>query len=290
VIVMNPIQHIRRFAGRAGRPAALAGLPGILPTAAAAAPPDPPGGASMSAGTGHALGPLSFRRIVDIPFETCVAALESWQRTGPNGGQQIGPSRLRGPIEHDRDSGTCRIQVRLARGPLRPLLRMRLDIDHRSSWPASTALELIPCQRIRPAATYFRAGHLLLDSLTRSLPQHAPAQRLDRLTASQPPAHHGEPRPAGEPQTAGQAPDRTANYARGKECQPVDHGGHPERRFTRRLLLPPVAAVGDSLRLRGNGCRLRRGVWLSYPAVPVPVPPPYGGAVAQGPGRPAGSP
>jgi hypothetical protein len=125
---------------------------------------------SMSAGTGMGSGPgwLSFRRIVDIPFEECVAALETWRREGCGGGLQAGHSRLRGPVEHDRGSGTCRVEVRLAQGPLRPLLRMRLDVD---CWSPSlrTALELIPCGRVLATASYFRAGHLLLDSLTHSL-------------------------------------------------------------------------------------------------------------------------
>jgi hypothetical protein len=125
---------------------------------------------------------LSFRRIVNIPFETCVAALDRWQRTGHDGGLRFGESQLLGPMERDRESGTGRLEVRLARGPLRPVLRMRLDIDRWSS--SLTALELIPCGRIRPTAAYFRAGHLLLDSLTRSLPRHLPpAQAPD--TASQ---------------------------------------------------------------------------------------------------------
>jgi hypothetical protein len=76
---------------------------------------------------------------------------------------------LLGPMEHDRDLGTRRIQVHLARGPLHPPLRMRLDIDRWSS--SSTALELIPCRLVRPTPDYFRAGRLLLDSLTRSLRQ-----------------------------------------------------------------------------------------------------------------------
>ncbi|HEY6309843.1 MAG TPA: hypothetical protein VIY52_03420 [Streptosporangiaceae bacterium] len=132
---------------------------------------------------GSALGPGSFRRIVDVPFETCLAALDSWQRTELGGELRFGDSLLRGPVEHDRDSGTCRIQARLARGPLRPLLRMRLDIDRRSA--SSAAVELIPCGRVRPTAAYFRAGHLLLDALTRSLLLHVPAARV-RDTASQP--------------------------------------------------------------------------------------------------------
>ena len=121
---------------------------------------------------------LSFQRIVDIPFEACVAALESWQREGYDGALRIGHSRLRGPVEHDRDSGTCRVDVRLARGPLRPLLRMRLDIDCWSP-SSSTALELIPGRLVRATASYFQAGHLLLDSLSHSLQHQREIQALD---------------------------------------------------------------------------------------------------------------
>ena len=135
---------------------------------------------SRSRGTGmdSGLGWLSFQRIVDIPFEACVAALGSWQREGYDGALQIGHSRLRGPVEHDRDSGTCRVDVRLARGPLRPPLRMRLDIDCWSP-SSSTALELIPCRLVRATASYFQAGHLLLDSLSHSLQLQREIQALD---------------------------------------------------------------------------------------------------------------
>jgi hypothetical protein len=119
---------------------------------------------------------LSFPRIIDVPFEICVAALESWQRTGQGGELQIGQSLLRWPVEHGRDRGACRVEVGLARGPLRPPVRMRLDIDRWSASSARTTLELIPCQRVWPTAAYFRSGHLLLDSLTQSLRQHRPAQ------------------------------------------------------------------------------------------------------------------
>ena len=138
-------------------------------------------------------GWVSFRRIIDISFETCVAALESWQLTGHDSELHLGHSLLRGPIEHDRCSGTYRVEVRLARGPLRPLLRMRLAIDRWSWSPSRTALELIPCRRARPTATYFQAGHLLLDSLTDSLTRHLPAQRFDGVPSNQPHVHPGEP-------------------------------------------------------------------------------------------------
>ena len=107
---------------------------------------------------------LSFWRIVDVPFETWAAALDSWPHTGPGSQLRFGKSLLDGPVEHDRDTGTYRIQVRLARGPLRSLLRMRLEIDRWST--TSTAVELIPCGLVRPSTAYFTAGHLFLDSLS----------------------------------------------------------------------------------------------------------------------------
>ena len=71
-------------------------------------------GDSLSAGIGTGSGPggLPFRRIVDIPFETCVAALEGWRQDGHHTELQLGQSTLRGPAEHDRGSGTCRVEVR----------------------------------------------------------------------------------------------------------------------------------------------------------------------------------
>ena len=152
---------------------------------------------SLSAGIGMGSGPggLSFRRIVDIPFETCVAALEGWRHQGRNSELQLGQSRLRGPIEHDRGSGTCRVEVRLARGPLRPPLRMRLNVDCWSR-PSSTALELIPCGRVRATARYFRAGHLLLDALTHSLQLEQEIHALDLPSGVSPAATHGTPTPA----------------------------------------------------------------------------------------------
>lgn len=145
----------------------------------------------MSASRVPVGGSLSFRRNIDVPFETCVAALDSWQRTG-YGELRAGESLLRGPVEHDRAAGTRRIQVRLARGPLRPLLRMRLDIDRWSA--SSTVIELIPCGRVRATAAYFRAGHHLLDVLTRSLLRCLPAADA-RDSASQPhvPVTSGRP-------------------------------------------------------------------------------------------------
>ena len=49
---------------------------------------------------------LSFQRIVHIPFDACMAALESWQLTGHGGELRLGKSVLRGPAERDPDLGT----------------------------------------------------------------------------------------------------------------------------------------------------------------------------------------
>ena len=125
--------------------------------------------------TGQLADLPSFRRIADIPFDAYMAALDSWQLTRHDGELRLGSSTLRGPIESDHHLGTRRIEVLLARGPLRPPVRMRLDIE---PWSATaTALELIPCQRVRPSAAYFAAGHRVLDSLTRTLPVQVPVQQ-----------------------------------------------------------------------------------------------------------------
>ena len=148
-------------------------------------------GSSGQAGLAPVGAPLSFRRIIDVPFQTWVAALDGWQRTGHRD-LRVGDSLLCGPASQDRETGTQRIQVRLARGSLRPPLRMRLDIDR---WSASaTVVELVPCRRVRPTAAYFRAGHLLLDLLTGSLLPYLPAADA-RDSAGQPhvPVSAGRP-------------------------------------------------------------------------------------------------
>src|SRR5215469_4714801 len=116
-----------------------------------------------------------FQGIADTPFDAYMAALESWQLTGHDGELRLGNSLLRGPIEQDQHFGTWRIEVCLGRGPLRPPVRMRLDI---APWyTGATALELIPCQRVRPSAAYVAAGHRLLEFLTRTLPVRVPVQQ-----------------------------------------------------------------------------------------------------------------
>ena len=147
---------------------------------------------NISADTSAAAGPLSFWRITDVPFAAWLAALERWQLTGRGSELRFGDSELRGPAEHNPHFGTCQIEVRLARGRLRPPLRMRLDIDH---WSAtSTTLTLIPCQRVRPSTDYFQAGRRLLDSLTCAVPAHPPVSHMGGATASRPPTPEAEPR------------------------------------------------------------------------------------------------
>jgi hypothetical protein len=125
--------------------------------------------------TGQLTDVLSFRRIAGIPCDAYLAMLESWQLTGHDGELRLGDSMMRGPLEHDHYFGTWRIEVLLVRGRLRPPVRMRLEI---APWyGGATALELIPCQRVRPSAAYFAAGDRLLACLTRPLPARVPVQQ-----------------------------------------------------------------------------------------------------------------
>ena len=129
--------------------------------------------------TGQLADLSSFRRIQEIPCEAYLAMLAGWELTGDGSELCLGGSLLRGPVEHDHFFGTWRIEVRLARGRLRPPVRMRLEI---APWYAGgTVLELIPCQRVRPSAAYFAAGDRLLDSLTCMRPVPTPVrQRPDQ--------------------------------------------------------------------------------------------------------------
>jgi hypothetical protein len=184
---MNPTHTLRGAAGRI-----LAGLA----STPSPGPPEAWAANSTGAGTRLTADSVSFGRIVAVPFGAWVAALERWQLAGHDGQLRLGQSLVRGPVERDPQLGTCRVEVRLGHGPLRPPVRMRLDIDRLSA--ATTALQLIPCQRVRPTAAYFRAGHHLLDSLTSALLQPAavgvqPARRKQDIW------RHRQPAPAPAP-------------------------------------------------------------------------------------------
>jgi len=182
--------------------------------------PSPPDGTdngardTISADMSPAEGWPSFRRIVPIPFTAWLAALDSWQLTKRGGQLRLGQSLLRGPAEHDRHFRTCYIEARLARGPLRPPVRMRLGIDQ---WSAtSTALELIPCRNIRPSPAYLRAGRALLDCLTHALPAQVPVDVAGgRVGADQAWAPAGL---MGLPLEQARAPEAALVAWRGERC------------------------------------------------------------------------
>src|SRR5262249_1915681 len=85
---------------------------------------------------------LPFPRATDARLEIGGAAGEGWQRAAQEGELRIGQSLLRWRVEHDREYGPYRVEVGLARGLLRPPLRMRLEIDRWSASSSRTALEL----------------------------------------------------------------------------------------------------------------------------------------------------
>lgn len=174
-------------------------------------PPDAWAGENLGAGVCPVAGPVSFWRIVPSPFPAWVAALERWQLTGRDGHLRLGDSVLHGPADHDPQFGTCRVEVRLARGPLRPRVRMQLHLDHWSA--AATAVELIPNGHPRPSAAYFSAGRALLDALTRAVAAAPPVPRRAVPTTRQPPADHAEPTTATPGRPAGPAAIRTRQQA-----------------------------------------------------------------------------
>lgn len=160
-------------------------------------PPGGPAPDTLSADIRPA-DPLSFWRVVHVPYPAWLAALDHWQLTAPGTELRLGPGVLRGPAGHDPQFGTCHVHARLRPGPLRPPVRMRLDIDHWS--PTATALALICCQRAQPTTGYFRAGRHLLDTLTRAVAACPPAPTQAGVTPPRPPAGQAEPttaRPGG---------------------------------------------------------------------------------------------
>jgi len=154
-----------------------------------------------------------------------VAALGSGQLTGPDGGRRVGQALVCGPAEHDRDCGTCLVQVHLARGPLRPPLRMRLQADHWSSSPPRTALETHP-PRARPAQRRLLPGRPPAAGLP------GPLARTARADAA-----HG---PRRQPAARGPGPTRAGQVADPTRCrsQPDTGQGAPGP--------PPGQAVGPA--------------------------------------------
>jgi hypothetical protein len=63
-------------------------------------------------------------------------------------------------------AGGAIVATTLRRGRLRRPLPMRLEV---SAWSPrlGSAVELLPCRRVRPSRRYFRAGNELLDDLER---------------------------------------------------------------------------------------------------------------------------
>jgi hypothetical protein len=142
---------------------------------------------------------LSFWRVVKLPYPAWLAALDHWRLIASGTELWLGSGVLRGPAGHDPHFGTCHIQARLGRGPLRPPLRMRLEIDRWS--PTATALTLIPCQRAWSTTSYFRAGQAAMasqDGSSTTSPRvrgQRPAHRGSQATGA-PAAPQGRAAPA----------------------------------------------------------------------------------------------
>jgi hypothetical protein len=120
---------------------------------------------------------LSYRRIVDVPFRTCVAALDSGQLTKPDGGPDLLSGSAARPGQRDLQ-GPVRLPRRAAAPPAADAAAGRLLVLR----APRIALELIPCGPVRPGVAYFLVGHQLLDSLARWLAGQSTHPLHDRST------------------------------------------------------------------------------------------------------------
>jgi hypothetical protein len=202
--------------------------PGAPGTARHRRQPPPPGPPATRAEGRHGRGPMRGGRAV-VPADRRHPVRGPGDRAGtraahrrrrptaprPQPGARAGQTH--------RHPGTCPIEVRPARAPLRPLVRMRLDIGHWSA--AAIAVELIPCQRVRPSAACSRVGRALLDSLTCAVG--------DASTRAAPCRRHPTSAARGSGRTQYRGAGRPAT---GPVAIPVRHGGlmnrihHPSAR------------------------------------------------------------
>src|SRR5262249_33672934 len=156
-------------------------------------------------------GALTFVRRVDVQFDECIFALETWGlRPGSAGSIRVGRSRLspaksgeypakpgegapaipvgmsgeypakpgEGGVdgEHVLRSGRCKLSVLLYGGSLRPL-PMELLLLPWSSLQGVTYLELVPRRAVRPSKRYYGAANNLLDELIAGLRSFASASQ-----------------------------------------------------------------------------------------------------------------
>jgi hypothetical protein len=105
--------------------------------------------------TGQRADLTSFRQIADVRSTPTWPPLTAGSSPDTAANCASATACCEGRPSEDPHFGTTQIEVRLAYGPLRPPVRMRLEIEPWS--PTATALELIPCQRVRPSAAYFAA-------------------------------------------------------------------------------------------------------------------------------------
>ena len=106
----------------------------------------PADGSGMSAARAW----LSFRRIVDIPFGTCAAALGCGQLTGPDGGRRAGRPLACGPAEHDPATGSCRADRQVRRAPAQNTRISRTEHPNmQPPVPSTSKSENAPDRRFR---------------------------------------------------------------------------------------------------------------------------------------------
>lgn len=124
---------------------------------------------------GYDCGQLSwvFLRVIDVPFDLAVTALDGWLRDAPRGILKTGRHWLVGPLHAVPGTGQAWIEVRAQHRAPWPAGVMELQVTPWSLDCRTTGLELMPRRHLRPTPRYFSAGHLLLDTLSAALAARA---------------------------------------------------------------------------------------------------------------------
>jgi hypothetical protein len=130
---------------------------------------EPGGGANLGGGEGLVSG-TSFLRLVDLPFATVAAALESlWEREQRGGFVTVGTGAHVGRPEVANGIGRVRVIMERRWGRISSSLPMELEIAPWSDSRPVTRLELVAGRRVRATRRYFLAGHLVLDAIIEEL-------------------------------------------------------------------------------------------------------------------------
>jgi hypothetical protein len=118
--------------------------------------------------------PVTFLRALDVPFVSCVAAIDEWWRQEASRERlDVGRSGLRGPPALDADGGQLRLPAGLGRVLPHTIVRMDLELF---PWLGDfgTKLCLRPRRAVHANHRYFVTGHAFLDAVVAAIARYLP--------------------------------------------------------------------------------------------------------------------